>query len=543
MNAVEKLLEWWISSVSDEVKSSKELGLIDFSKKYCKLLETTRNQISRIADDLRMIDKALRDKPRDIGRIMPKYIDAISVDIEGRKVFIPSFADECLIELTRLSGLFLSPFRGLLYASRLGTMAYEFERQNDDSAVINFLTILDQLNRDKKRQNFKLAEYNKYLNSLKSKRAITKLKMEIKQFKSVLRTLIIKPKQKWTTFLTYETRTATHFYMSGIRFYLQPLLYDINETIQIKNERFFVHSTDSGLYQPREHYGMLLESQDPEAIDELMIRLPPGCLSMDIWTEQATKDDLMNLQYWEEWSRLITSQCARIVNSTLDLIDGGYSANARHFFLNSLTKNPMRKFYFDMGIWQAAKLAARGDFPKVSYVTTRSSQMPRVLHKKGKEILLAFLEETSVNGVEGIEYYRLDEIGWPGKYQRWHTLTLVPTKNLSKYTNVLLSNRDIKTRKITQGCSFHAASMWLALTKAEFKNIKLEDIVPFILLPADIGMISIASTAIPLIGRMTRARFKLGRIKRDILDANFLRTDSKVTRIGRHNVDLLCSPE
>ncbi|HEX7262137.1 MAG TPA: hypothetical protein VF258_10010, partial [Luteolibacter sp.] len=70
-------------------------------------------------------------------------------------------------------------------------------------------------------------------------------------------------------------------------------------------------------------------------------------------------------------------------------------------FTSIVANNPMRTFYFDTGLYGAARIATQLGLPKVQYVTTRRSMIGKTKNDPGRRMLQSILND--VGG--GIEFY------------------------------------------------------------------------------------------------------------------------------------------
>lgn len=205
---------------------------------------------------------------------------------------------------------------------------------------------------------------------------------------------------------------------------------------------------------------MLLPSgADRELALELLREVPIGSLLLDLSTPHATTADRANLRYFENWSRLITSRAYAVATETMSLRSYGrrwrgtschraniYKQLARATFLEALTKNPMRTFYFDTGLLGAARLAATQGLPKIQYVTTRRTRIGKSRSDPGKKMLEAVFESYG----EGVDFYITDGLEWPEPGMSTWTLTPMGER-LPGSTSCLWSIRSPDSRKIAHG--------------------------------------------------------------------------------------------
>jgi hypothetical protein len=447
---VGQALELWINRVENHINQISCSLPKRFVDKYCEVLRAGKAQANEIEYKMRQLETKIESGELDHESLLEQLIQCMSIKVGGEEVFLPSFSDECLKEIGRSAFLVLSPFRGLYYGWMLGEIAYLLTKNKDDEALIKLANLYEELQRDHSLQK-PSSDYWDYIHVLEETQRLTNaencksiLREQIEYAKKTYRYAILKIKHSWITLFPYPSRTSTHFYLSGLRFYHYPLLF----TCELDNQqRYYVHSTDSGLFKPVEHYGMILNSEEPDEVEEMMKKLEPGTLVLDIENEDATINDCQNLVYFEEWSYLITTKAFHIVSETLDMFYRGYSSTAKTFYINAVSKNPVRKFYFDTGIYKTACLASKDKVPKVSYLTTYKSRVSEDLFGISKRIIEKFLD------TNGIEYYLLAENGWVGNYEPLSFLTLIPSRNLGKFTNSLISIREKGLKKIAHGVS------------------------------------------------------------------------------------------
>lgn len=454
-------VEDWLADTATTLDVARQVGWEDFVQQYEAVLRAATEQFPTISD-------RLTDLMRDAHKLQPhrflhEYVDAMSVSIENDRVFLPSFSDQCLWQV--VSGpdpsLGLSPLRGLYYAWRMSEIASTFQSHQPRSLVRAYNKLENLLN-DRLAADFAAqgasADYIRYERTLRNDPPSAQWDAQIENTKRAIRTVAAPLKWRWIHLFPYPCVTSSHFYLSGVRFYHNA---HIHHTVdQGPDDRYCVHSTDSGLAAPSERYGMLMPAgADPEIAMELLEEIPPGSLLLDLSADQATPDDRANLKFFENWSRLITARTHSIVSETLSMRSYGTKRNRAHrsslygrlgraYYLEALTKNPMRTFYFDTGILGAARLAVRDGLPKVQYATTRRTK----IQKKGRQGAAgrAMLEQLFGKYGDGIEFYVSDGAEWPSEgMAAW---TLVPIgPNLTSRTSCLWSIRGADSRKISHG--------------------------------------------------------------------------------------------
>ncbi len=307
------------------------------------------------------------------------------------------------------------------------------------------------------------------------------------------------------------------------------------ENDKIKEEKFYVQSTDSGLFKIREHYGTLIDADDLDAWNELLDRLSAGSLALDLTQDEVSDIDINNLKYFETWSYLITVEAYSVISKTLNLIDLGFKKKGISYFLSEVRKNPMRKFYFDTGIYRAAQLAGEGNYPKISYLTTLKSKIPDPYFETSKKLWEQFMD------TKGIEYFFLNKNGWLGEYKEFAKLTLVPSLGLQKYTNFLISIRDSETRKIVHGVESYGKYIFIKEMKKELVELHLEDWL------AATGIIffndvkSLILTVAPFVGRVIRSLIKTQNVEDRYQKVKKVRENNIAIQMTNKNINLLKS--
>lgn len=450
---ITNLLDLWIDNVLNYISKYNKYPFEQFVKRYNFILNTAKNNLDNINKKFSKLDTLL-DENISQNRIFASYIESLSFDIDEEKLFLPCFSDQCLKEIIQSSLLPISPFRGINIGWMLGEISTLIQQKRD------FLPKLLVLQKDLSLQYYLQSNgntnyYNEYCNVLQNPYENEFLVTHTRHVKSAFRDFAFNIKWNWISLFPYPSLTSTHFYLSGIRFFLDPIINNsLNDyNIDVTNQRYFVNSTDSGLFKLSEHYGLLLDSDDPDESEEILNRLPPGCLLLDLENEDVTKNELKNLKHFEDWSKIITQKAYHLVEDTLDLISSNYDTKAKILFQNAVSKNPLRKFYFDSGIYKTILLASEGKVPKISYLTTPKSKVNEKLFNVSKSLLNSFLN-ASTNGSSGIEYFILER-GWKAEYEPLSTYTLVPSPDISFSTKFLFSIRDNEAKKIAHGISYN----------------------------------------------------------------------------------------
>jgi hypothetical protein len=219
----------------------------------------------------------------------------------------------------------------------------------------------------------------------------------IRQVKAILRDIVLPIKDDWTKVFPYPCRTSSHFYLSGIRFYWNPLLrsYRARRGHPAQrnfgaSDRYCVQSTSSGLFSARERYGFLVpfgleQRAQRKAVDDLLEAIPVGSLRLDLSDAEPLEADRHALTYFENWSRLVTDRATPIVARAKEELAVAKQRrdSERDQELSQVSarldqragKNPMRTFYFDCGLLAIAQ-RHRDDpsgTPYVQYLTTQAS--------------------------------------------------------------------------------------------------------------------------------------------------------------------------
>jgi hypothetical protein len=505
-----EFIEKWIEEAKKIINPYMSFSpLSNFINEYLKILDDVKNTLHEKEKYIKELNEEEIEKKNPY-EILSNYVEAMTFKINGKDIFLPCFSDECLKELTKSSLWPLSPFRGLYYGWKLGEIYRLFEKGKDDEAIIELGTLIKEVELSITLQSPSGNPYYwEYMKAVECPNGEVhpSLETQVKLLKKAMREIIFKLKAKWLGYgFLYPTLTSTHFYLSGIRFYLNPLVMQNANGFE-EDERFYVQSTDSGLYKIEEHYGIILTSDDPYEMNELLTCLPPGCLVLDLSTDEMTDTDKESIKYFEKWSHLITIRTYHIISETLNYVDIStneksqvLNKKAKSYYMNQVKKNPLRKFYFDTGIFQALLFAKKGKLPKISYLTTNKSKVEQRYEKVSSELLSAFL-------AAGIEYYLLPEDGWVGKYKPFENLTLVPYgKEIKRITNSLISIRG-EGGKIAHGVDSYGLYLFEKNLKSQF-NLKPEDIIPFIFLPSSQDISSILLNVVPFLIRFIRALIK-----------------------------------
>lgn len=516
---VGKILGMWIEGIEKDIQAYDVIWLKEFSENYGRVLRAAKNQIDEIESKLSRLEARLDREiicPEDL---FTEYVSASSITVDDEEIFLPSYSDECLKYLIKTSNTNMSPFRGLYYCWILGDIAYLFINGKSKKAEEKLINLSDELSLDYELQK----KHSKSMDSCNDCSGANialdeKKKLHISQVKQAIRNVIFKVKKSWIIARPYPAKTSTHFYLSGLRFYHYPHIMNANQALDFSKERYYVQATDSGLFKPQEHYGMILESDNPDEAEELIGELPPGSLAIDISQDEATEDDFNNLVYFEKWSKLITQKAYFVVQETLDLLSSGLPHNAKSLFLRTVTKNPARKFYFDTGIFKAAVLAAEGKLPRISYLTTNKSKVSDKMYKASKKILEQFLDGTRKNANHGLEYFLLEDDGWSGRYIDLSKLTLIASKQLSRFTNCIFSIRDKKTKKIAHGFSYYGLYQYCDNLKNAFKGIQVNELIPpaMVIIAGQMSPIAILMSSLPFAEKFIRAATNIKSISASI---------------------------
>jgi hypothetical protein len=350
------------------------LGLSAFRDEYMDVLATARGQLGTVEHNLVTLTQEAASGRLNGSGILDQYIDAMAVRFHGMDVFLPCQSDSCLGAIG--AG---SPFRGLRYCWELGEASYALHRKQYDHCD----HILDRL----------LGEMTARGDSI----AAVSLDDYIRQAKAILRDIVLPIKDDWTKVFPYPCRTSSHFYLSGIRFYWNPLLrsywvprgHDTHPNFS-PSDRYCVQSTSSGLFSARERYGFLVplgleQRAQRKAVDELLEAIPVGSLRLDLSDPDPVETDRQALTYFENWSRLVTDRATPIVarakeelaaaRQRQDSIEQDELLQVSARLDQRAGKNPLRTFYFDCGLLAMAQ-RHRDDpsgTPYVQYLTTQAS--------------------------------------------------------------------------------------------------------------------------------------------------------------------------
>ena len=447
---IKKGISGIIDNIEFYLNSFDSDSISNFSQQYRDFLNIVKNNLDKTEKKLFTFSKILNSEI-DERQLFLNYVDSLTFSYQDEEIFLPCFSDSCLIDIV-CSYTYLSPFRGLFIGWKLGELL-KSTQQNFiwKSKLKRFRSEIYNIYQQ---QNHLNSEFLEYKRSLLSCKINSSLRNHIVLIKKSLREIIFKIKWDWISLIPYPSITSTHFYLSGIRFYLYPLITNnlSKSDIDVEKEKFYVNSTDSGLFKISEHYGMLSDTVEPDEADELLTNLPPGSLCLDIEISEVTNNELNNIKYFESWSNLITNKAFHIIEETLELISLGYEEKAKLFFINSVSKNPLRKFYFDTGIYKAIKLASRGLYPKVSYLTTYKSKVNSKYFNSSSKLLNEYIK---LSGNKGLDYYLLEQ-GWENEYNPLSKLTLIPSSELSRYTKYLFSVRKDELKKIAHGISYRS---------------------------------------------------------------------------------------
>ncbi len=532
------LMNLWIDYVEELLKNKSKIPeLSNFTKEYIKILSKAKNQLDEKSEKIWEFYDSLEKTQLSEEDIFKQYFKLMSFNIEKKKVFLPSFSDEIFKEITKLSFMGLSPYRGVYYAWKLGEIFHSFNEGKEDEGITELLNLYKNIETDYclQKNRYGNFRYNRYLNFIENPSQIPEaFKIQIELVKESLKDVIFPVKKWFLTFLPYPSKTSTHFYLSGLRFYWFPIAGNNSVNIDLGEERYYVQSTDSGIFKLEEHYGTLIDTQDPDAWKELMEKLPAGSLCLDLSSNKATNIDLESIKYFETWSYLVTVEFYHVISKTLNLVDMGFRKKGIAYFKKEIRKNPMRKFYFDTGIYRIAQMAKEGKAPKVSYLTTEKSKVPDPYFNLSKKLLEQFID------TGGLDYYLLSNSneGWIGEYNILSKFTLIPSDNLGNYTNFLISVRDIQARKIVHGIE-SLPNLFLIEVKEQIKDFKIEDLIPGITILYNRDVNSLISFALPFVGRIIRTVAKIKDIKKEKEKIDNARKESSSIKIKKMNMKIL----
>ncbi len=256
-----EIIETWINTTQKIIQSYSNFPpLAGFIREYHNILQKAKIEIWSKEKNISTLKERIENN-RDPQEILNCYEEVMTFRIDKKELFLPSFSDECLKELTKSSLFILSPFRGLYYGWKLGEIYRLFEKGKNDIAISDLLSLMKEVELNKLLQSSK-NYYLDYMEAIEnaSENLHPSLDIQISTLKKAMREIVFKIKAKWLGYgFPYSALTSTHFYLSGIRFYLNPLI--LQDNVEFKgNERFYVQSTDSGLYKIEEHYGTILNS-------------------------------------------------------------------------------------------------------------------------------------------------------------------------------------------------------------------------------------------------------------------------------------------
>ena len=240
--SIQSSLNGWIHRAERSIRSLPDnLGLSAFSDEYMEILATARGQLGAVENNLVSLVREAATGQLDGSGFLDQYIDAMAIRYRGREIFLPCQSDSCLTAIGAES-----PFRGLRYCWELGEASYALRRKQYDES--------DQM-------------LNGLLRGMtlgRGSNAAESPDDSIRQVKGILRDIVLPIKDDWTKVFPYPCRTSSHFYLSGIRFYWNPLLRSSRDSrwrhasqTFTESDRYCVQSTSSGLFSARERYGLL----------------------------------------------------------------------------------------------------------------------------------------------------------------------------------------------------------------------------------------------------------------------------------------------
>lgn len=466
---VSDALTGWIGDTRSSLEDlGRRVPFQDFVSGYISLLETAEGQLGDI--ESRLLELAGRTAEGKVAPqlLFPEYMKAMSVRLDdGSSQFLPSFSDTCLIDLAARapSNIGLTPFRGLYACWSLGEIGRHFNRGEVKtgieklSALSQWLCSEHDKTRSSSTDRTPPMSYVDYWSQLRTRQVLA-YDQQITYIKEAIWDVSIPRKKAWTDRgLAYACQTSLHFYLSGIRFYWNPIRSHPGRTYA--NDRYCVQSATSGLTIPTERYGFILpEGSSDDAAVALLKEIPPGSLTLDLHVDHPTEGDRTALPFFERWSYMVIDRARYFTEEILDLYYFArlhrskrdrerYEKLAVLRFHALASKNPMRTVYFDSGIYRIAALAAdpqtRAQFPKIQYCTTQRS---RPSTKAPSTV--AMLKDLLDRYHDGLELFRSS--GNTFRVQELNTWTLVPVGDqLRPGCTYLWSNRDDASKPIAYG--------------------------------------------------------------------------------------------
>lgn len=478
--ALETALDHWLSATRDDLKAlASHPWAVDFTKRYLRVVSEAERTAPALVARLVEMGHAKASADRAPVDTLLDYVDAMSVEVDGEPIFLPSFSDTCLQDSLQAPGLYLSPFRGLYYCWQLGELAillgqalhatpnrFLHLRHPYSRASKRLAKVWSELEEDFRKQ--RSDQYSRYYRQItgphqEDPTLSLVLAGQIQAVKDAL-TFGIQRKGLFTRFLPYQCQHSTHFYLSGIRFYWSPILQSPEGFDSVRN-RYSVQSASSGLTIPSERYGMLLpDDPDQGAEEELLELLPPGSLRLHL-DQRPPEDDLGALAYFERWSRLVTAKAYSLIADIEEVLSCAHEAHhagkrptpewtrlAQAVYLSAVAKNPMRTFYFDTGLLAAAEAAGSAPerHPAVQYVTTRHSTPTS---QTGQRLLKEVLDRCG----DGLELFCRRRGNLPPILDEFTLVPLGPELNAAG--TFLWSIRDEDARKISAGLEGRASAL------------------------------------------------------------------------------------
>lgn len=439
-----EFLSRWIESSKQSIATLRSTPSMEpFCDDYLGLLESGSREVVEVAGSLAALLTRTIKGDASLDSFLDRYVSAMAVPYDSRRVFLPSFSDTCLRVLGESS-----PFRGLHYCWTIGEIICAL-RENNPRRAHDLADELLRLIGSESRPRPGLPQ-----------RELDEIIVLVKR---ILVDVILKRKAEWTEGFVYPCRGSTHFYLSGLRFYWSPVLRDGGlPPINSDDSRFCVQSTSSGLFSGRERYGYLLPDHwDPKKTmreaRHLRDSLPPGSLSLSLATREVTSHDRTAAGHFETWSRLVAKRSEQPLVALSDACDQAVNSpkkrqaaladEALRSFEVEVAKNPMRTFYFDCGMLGAAQLHAEGPerVPPVQYTTTQASDPRRDPTGVGEDLFESVVRSFG----QGLRIFR--ESGTSFRSIELPQWTLVPLGRSLKYGTHLWSNRSGATAPILHG--------------------------------------------------------------------------------------------
>lgn len=230
-----------------------------------------------------------------------------------------------------------------------------------------------------------------------------------------------------------------------------------------------VNSRSPGLLLPQEHFGALTDDLSAESQLELVHRLPPGALSLDLAVPDLTSGDIDTLPRFELWSTLVEDDLLPRLSALAraDPEDPLRWERAADRIRGVSSRTPLRKLYLDSGILAGLRRTAGGSGSPVSYLARDAGVATGAALDARVELARHYLIPDLAGAIEILV---IPESGWTSDRYSLQRYTIVPSTSSDVGSVCWMPTRSSSDSRISSGAAVSAFMLRASAVAADFRR-------------------------------------------------------------------------